>query len=260
VLLKGSAEGSVEQYILSVATKEPARSSEVETHPVVLILPSSPSEGVMAIESELKTVAAGRGLLVSSVTWPAPVPNLETPPVIISLLEFDDSFIADLSEVDYGALKTMALGGKRLLWVARGSDPIMQTATGFIRSLSNENGGTDYCFVLFEETNDHEASKVTEVIEKLLSIPEIEKEYVARNGEVYCSRWAEKRGLSMLVGADGDNSHTESIMLREARGGLTLVQQKNKPVSRAMFAVSDLPCQPLADNEVEIDVRSLLLR
>jgi hypothetical protein len=260
VLLKGSAEGSVEQYILSIATKKPIKSSEAKNHQIVIILPSSPSEGVKAIVSELKAVAGANGSPVYSVTWPTAIPSLEAPPVIISLLEFNDSFITDLSEADYGALKALVLRGKRLLWVAKGSDPIMQTATGFLRSLSNENGGLDYCFVILEESNKRDALDVAKVIEQLLSTKEIETEYIDRNGEIYCSRWAEKRELSVLVGADGDGSHIASITLSEAQGGLTLTKQQSKPVSKAVFAASELADQPLADNEVEIDIRALLLR
>jgi hypothetical protein len=242
-----------------MATKQPTKISDAENHPIVIILPSSPSQGVLQVDSELRVVATAKGSPVYSVTWPAAVPSLEESPVLISLLEFDDSFIADLSEADYVGLKALVLSGKRLLWVARGSNPVMQTATGFIRSLSNENGGTDYCFVLFDEGANRNALDMAKVIGQLLATEEVEKEYYDKNGQIYCSRWTEKRELSLLVGADGDGSHTQSITLSEAPCGLTLTKQKGGPVSKAVFAASELATQPLADNEVEIDVRSLLL-
>jgi hypothetical protein len=260
VLLKGSAESSAEQYVLSIATKKPIESNETETHHIVIIMPPSPSEDVKAIASEFKTIAGANGSPTHTVTWPAAIPSLEAPPVIISLLEFNDSFITDLSEIDYDALKILVLSGKRLLWVAKGTDPIMQTATGFLRSLSNENVGLDYCFVLFDESNKRGASEVANVIKQLLSIEEIEKEYIDINGEIYCSRWAEKRELSAMVGADGDGSYTASIALSEAQGGLTLAEQQSKPALKVIFVASELADRLLANNEVEIDIKSLLLR
>jgi len=260
VLLKGSSEKSAEQYILSIATKKPIESSEAEIQPIVIILPSSPSESVRAIASDLEAIAGAKGSVIHTVTWPTAIPSLEAPPVIISLLEFNNSFITDLSEADYNALKILVLSGKRLLWVAKGNDPIMQAATGFLRSLSNENVGLDYCFVLFDDSNTRDSSGRARVIQQLLSTQEIEKEYFDRKGETFCSRWAEKKELSVLVGADRDNSHTASIVLSEAHGHLTLAKQKSKPASKLVFVASELVDRPLANNEVEVDIKSLLLR
>jgi len=260
MLIKGNAESSAEQYVLSIATKKRTENSEAKTHQIVIILPSSPSEGVKALASELKIIVGANGSPVHTVTWPTAIPSLEVPPVIISLLEFNDSFITDLSETDYDALKTVVLSGKRLLWVAKGTDPIMQTATGFLRSLSNENVGIDYCFVLLDESKKRGASEIAKVIKQLLSIENIEKEYIERNGEIYCSRWAEKRELSALVGADGDSPYTATIALSEAKGRLTLAEQQSKPASKVVFMASELADCPLANNEVEVDIKSLLLR
>ncbi|KAH7092025.1 putative polyketide synthase [Paraphoma chrysanthemicola] len=258
-LFQGSTKGSIEQFALSIATKEPIQSNEVASHEIVVVLPPNPSDATQEIALELKGLFDAKGLSTHSVEWPETVVNLERPCMIISLLEFSDSFITNPSAADYNALKTLVLGGKRLLWVAKGGDPIMQTAAGFIRSLSNENPGLDYCFVLEEESKERDASDIAKMIVRLLAIEEIETEYIVRNGEIHISRWAEKRELSALVGADRDDSHTATIMLSDAPGSLTLMEQESDPMSKALFITSEVADRNLLEDEVEVDVKSLVL-
>lgn len=257
--LEGASEDAVEQPALSIAVKPPPNCNDDEHNELLVVLPRDPSENVTAVASQLMTVAGVKGSIVHSVTWPAPIPSLKAPPTVVSLLEFNNSFITDLSELDYDALKATVLCGKRLLWVAKGNDPIMQTATGFLRSLNNENPSLECSFLLLEEDSKRDALEAAKMIEQILSTQEIEKEHFERSGILHCSRWAEKRDLSTLVGADKDGSQTASIALSEVQSCLTLTKQESKPASKVVCSTSELADQPLGDNEVEIGVRSLLL-
>jgi hypothetical protein len=258
VLLKESIEG---QYCsLSMATKPPFESKESKSQAVIVVLPLNPSEGVTAIASELTTAVSAKGSPVFSVTWPAPIPSLEEPPIIVSLLEFDDSLITDLSEADYDALKGLVLAGKRLLWIAKGSNPIMQTASGFIRSLSSENTGNDYSFMLLEESRKRNVFDTTKMIEQILATAEIEKEYIEKDGEIYCSRWIQNRDITALISADRNASHTTSIALSEITGSLTLTKQESEAGLNFVFTSSEIANRHVTENELDIAVRSLLLR
>lgn len=245
---------------LAIATKPNAVVGETEKHPFIIVLPSDPSEEILAIASELRAVAVADGRSVDNVTWPSALPAGKSTPVIVSLLEFENSFISDLSEIDYDVLKTLVLSGKRLLWIAKGSGPVMQTATGFIRSLSNENSGADYSFVLFEEGNTRDAVDMAKVIHQLVHAEVLEKEYMEKSGELHCSRWTEKRALSAMVGAADEASSTETIVLSSVQGSLTLTEQKNDRETKVLFTGSERFTHSLADHEVEIEIISLLLR
>lgn len=221
-------------------------------HPMIIVEPSTHSEEVTAIVSQLKAAAGSSESSAQCVIWPAQVPNLEAPPAVVSLIEFNKSVITDLSETEYNSLKALVLGAKRLLWVAKGSDPIMQTATGLLRSLGNENVNIDYSFLLLDDKEGHEPTDVAKVIKQILSMDEIEKEYIVRNGDIYCNRWAEKRELSFLCGAAEDGSDTALMVLHEAQGSLTFTGGR--------FDSTECPDRPLAEDEVEVDIKSLLLR
>lgn len=255
MLLQGSTDALLEQCALFIATQPIIKSQIDGTSGIVAILPSDKSESITAIASDLQAIANDKGVPFRSVAWPEPIPSLEEPTIIISLLEWDKSLITDLSEAEYETLKTIALAGKRLLWVAKGSDPIMQTATGFIRSLSNENVGVDYCFLHLEENLTRDTYSVAKLIARLVTANEIEKEYIERNGEICCSRWIENRELTNLVGANGNASYPTSITLREAHCNLVLTEHQ----SEHLFAPHDPESLTLSAKEVEIDVRSLLL-
>jgi hypothetical protein len=258
--VKGSVKESLKQSILSMATKKAIGDDNSATDNVFIVLPPNSSEDVKAVAACLEDHFTAKGSPVHSVIWPSVIPDVEAPPVIVSLLEFNDSFITSLSEADYDGLKALVLRGKRLLWVTKGSNPIMQTATGFLRSLGNENPGLDNCFLHVEETIQRNAQGIARVIERVLLTKELEGEYIEKDGEICCSRWAEKRELCGLVGVNNDASQVESMALNKAQGGLTLSSQKGELTTQAVFVASKAVDQPLADDEVEIDTRSVLIR
>nr|P9WET8.1 RecName: Full=Highly reducing polyketide synthase Preu1; AltName: Full=biosynthesis protein Preu1 [Preussia isomera]UNY67713.1 polyketide synthase Preu1 [Preussia isomera] len=246
------------EHVLSFATKGTAEKANTENFRTVILLPRCPSENVKKVASALEQVITVKGA-IDTVIWSAEMPSLENSSTVISLLEFDDAFVADLSEEDFSSLKTLALGVKRILWVAHGTDPQMQTAAGWLRSLSNENMGIDYCYLLLESATDQEALDVAKLIERVSSTEEMEREYTERDDGLCCSRWAAKTELSALVGADSDQSKDATMRLGEARHGLTLTGKRGKLPSDARFTSVDVLDQNLTENEVMIDVRSVLL-
>lgn len=260
LLHKYNKRESLGQFQLSIATKKAILEDKYDTANVFIVLPPKPSEVVKEIAACLEEgfTANGKGSSAYCITWPSAIPNVEIPSVVVSLLEFSESFITTLSEAEFDSLKTLVLRRKRLFWITKGSDPIMQTAKGFLRSLGNENPGLDYCFFHIDELVQHSAQSIAKLLERVLVARELEREYIEKGGEICCSRWMEKRDLSSLVGA-GDGSQFELFSLGKARGALTLTSQKRDLGSQVIFVEDDLE-QILADDEIEIDIKSVLIR
>jgi hypothetical protein len=188
------------------------------------------------------------------------IPQLQVPPLVISLLEYSASFLENVSQADFGALKSIVLRCKRMLWLALGSTPVMHTASGFLRSLSNENVSTTYCFIHLEDIKNRNISEVAKLVGKLLFLEHLEAEYIEHRGEMYCRRWVPNEALSTLVGAGGADEDLQSLRLGDVHDGIALVLDKASKASKTVFSTNDLRSQPLLDREVEVAIASLLLR
>lgn len=244
---------------LYIGTPKPAPRNEQGASTVLILLPLNPSSEAVALGQAFKKLAKVGGSSVYEVSGFTTLPQLETPPLVISLLEYSTSFLRDISESEFVALKSMVLGCKKLFWLAKGSDPVMHTASGFLRSLSNENIGTAYCFIHLEDRTSRDASETSGLVGKLFSLELSESEYIEHDGELYCSRWHANDALSLLVGAGGADAGLESFKLSAAHDGLALVLDNGPKASMAVFSTDERAFQPLLDREVEVAVTSSLM-
>jgi len=259
IILAQALKDNIQHNVLAYGIKTLTKPESHVNKDIVVVLPSKPSQYVTAVAAELEAALVTKGSRVHTVTWPAPIPAFETSPEIVSMLEFDDLLISKMSSTDFKLLKALVFSGKRLLWVVKGRDPILQTASGFLRSLSNENAGVEYCFLHLGETGERSYQSISNTVEQLLSHGDLEREYKEVDGMICCSRWSERQDLSALVGAGDVSSQKTFLSLGRTRGAFNLINGKNDAGSKSVFTEEVSNCNIL-ESEVEIEVRSLLLK
>jgi len=237
------------------------KTENIPNHSTIsVVLSNSPTPHDVKLAEAFLKRATVSGQPVNGIISIADVSQLDEGQSIVSLLEYSQSFLEDLSEADFTALKRAVLSSKHLLWISKGDAPIMSAATGFLRSLQNENTGSSFCHLKLQDKDDRSAEETANLIAKILSAENVESEYTEENGVLYCSRWAPNHALSALVGANQAQSIEETISLSDAPSGLILQDQKSSAGLRRVFVGSQSTPQPLLENEVEIEITSLLLR
>lgn len=179
---------------------------------------------------------------------------------LISLLELDTPFLSDLSEEDYGLLKTMALNSSRLLWVSRGSDPAMQATIGYHRVLQNENVNLDLKYLLLEHRAGRSADDVASRIAELAFAPTTDREYMEIDGNLCINRWVVDERLRHVMASDDDQQggSTESVTTRDVGdSALILRHNSNKQSESYWFSIDESQQSGLSAGEIEVQVKAI---
>ncbi|GAB1312343.1 Polyketide synthase [Madurella fahalii] len=225
--------------------------------PVVLIEPAEPSSEVLEISHQLSSQLASLKIATETIQWSG---ELELERVqgktLVSLLEIQSAFLQDISAQDFAALKTLLLNSARVLWVAKGEDPAMQAAMGYLRVLKNENINLDLRYLLFE---DHAGRSPTDVVQMLVPVvvsPTTDREYVERNRCLCINRWVDDDHLSRIMTAgneDAEQKHVESERLRlgDVKTPLRLLW------SSVFHTADDASSSPLNAEEVEVQLKAI---
>jgi zearalenone synthase (highly reducing iterative type I polyketide synthase) len=230
------------------------------TQTVVLIEPAEPAPEVLELSHQLSSQLASLKVATETIRWSAEL-ELELERLkgktLVFLLEAQSPFLQDISAPDFAALKTLLLNSARVLWGAKGEDPAMQAAMGFLRVLKNENIDLDLTYLLLEDREGRSPADAVRMLVPLLVSPTTDREYLEREGCLWVGRWAAYDHLSRIMTAgnnDGEpQKHVESERLRlgDARTPLRLIG------SSVFDIADDGPSSSLNADEVEIQVKAI---
>ncbi|KAI9150766.1 Compactin diketide synthase mlcB [Paramyrothecium foliicola] len=125
--------------------------------------------------------------------------------IVVSLLEVEKAYVADLSEADFATLKNVLQKAQQALWVASAphshnhtTDPRYLVATGLLRTVRSEDPDK-HLVMLNVEPSDHDR-RLRFVIQVLQSCfldqnPSAEAEFVARDGHLNIARMIREEQL-----------------------------------------------------------------
>ncbi|KAK4106755.1 hypothetical protein N658DRAFT_461640 [Parathielavia hyrcaniae] len=245
----------------SLVRRETEMAASATAQTVVLIEPAEPSSEASELSQALSSQLAGFEIATETVRWSAEL-ELERlqGKILISLLETEAPFLQDISVEDYAALKTLLLNSARVLWVAKGEDPAMQAAVGYLRVLKNENINLDPRYLLLEDRVGGGSSATDVVVEQML-VPlavsaTTDREYVERDGRLCINRWVDDDRLSRIMmtsGGDEDAKHdAERLRLGDATTPLRLGLG-----SLVFLAAADDQASSINPEEVEVQVAAM---
>jgi zearalenone synthase (highly reducing iterative type I polyketide synthase) len=243
----------------SFARKGKETPTSATTQTVVLIEPAEPGFEVLELSHQLSSQLASLEVATETVRWSA---ELELDHLqgktLVFLLETQSPFLQDISANDFAALKTLLLNSARVLWVARGEDPAMQAAMGYLRVLKNENIDLDLMYLLLEDPEGRSPADVIRMLVPLVLSPTTDREYLEREGCLWIGRWAADDHLSRIMTAGNEDAgqdlkHVESERLRLGDATTPL-----RLIGSSIFDTADegLP-SPLNADEVEIQLKAM---
>ncbi len=133
--------------------------------------------------------------------------QLSVEDAVVSMLEFRNQFLNDISEIDYRALKDMLNRARNLLWITAArpeSDrgPEFGTVQGFLRSIRSENAEKRIVTLAIEdEPSDSNGYSlhiecVGKVIMTAFQLGSDEVEYRVRDGQILTGRLSEETELN----------------------------------------------------------------
>ncbi|KAI0186908.1 hypothetical protein F4808DRAFT_469206 [Astrocystis sublimbata] len=178
----------------------------------------------------------------------------------ISLLEYQQSFLHDIEEEDFDALKRIVLTTKDVLWVTAFDDPSSAMIDGLIRVVRNETPGLK--FRLFHADNPSSLSlsesRLADLIKQTFLSTGEDDEFQIRSGLVHISRVDEDPELSDEVARqlpDGKKS-VVSMPVGDVNGPVKLCVRSPGILSTLCLEPDDAAETDLQCNFIEIDTKA----
>ncbi|TLD33133.1 hypothetical protein PspLS_00334 [Pyricularia sp. CBS 133598] len=117
---------------------------------------------------------------------------------VISLLELQQPFLESMTAADLEVVKDMMQKSARLLWVTRGSDPLMHVVDGLVRCVRSENPTADVRVLHLGSDQNEDAPRHIARL-SAAELPSKDKEFRAFDGRLQVARIVEDRRGDALV-------------------------------------------------------------
>ena len=221
---------------------------------IIIILPSNPHDLGTKLAIQLEVALTAREYQVQMASWEEGTVASTQGKIIISLLEIEGSFLENLSEADFFALKGIILNAEHLIWLTYGVDPIHSLVDGLSRVVREEVAGTH--FDVLHLSQDTGVEKSARLVGRILDAHSKDSEWRDSNGMLKVGRIGIDQKLN--AGVDFHLNDFESVMpLREHTGPLRLTVGKPGLLDTLHFIPDDRWLdEPLGELEVEIEVKA----
>ena len=167
----------------------------------------------------------------------------------------EQPFLCDLDASDFEALRQVALGSARLLWVCPDDDPHMAVAIGWLRVLQSENAKRQYQYLNLEEAADRSSLDLALAIAKVVMAQTDEREFVERDGSYKIPRWSYDLEMTRTVTDSTLSQEVDSVRLGNVASTSSLRMVHGGDPKHAHF-VPDHPRLPhLAAEKVEVELK-----
>lgn len=188
---------------------------------------------------------------------------------VISLLEIEAPFISHLSESDFHALKALLTKGRGGLWITRSGlqldpsgDPEFATSAGLLRCLRCEHpDGPMSEFALSSKFLIGEPKAADLIIKGFKSMfqaestdSKVETEIAELDGRIFIPRLYDHKPLNDHLDRIGKPALTELQPVIQSDRPLKLEIGTPGNLETLHFVDDERPLEPMADNEVEIEV------
>lgn len=184
---------------------------------------------------------------------------------VISLLETQGPFLADISKSDFDALRLVLLQNSNLLWVTNKTSadgpygPFLNLASGLLRSLRSENSLLRLQELHLEDVGAN-IKKAAETISDILKLmlqegdEPGEAEVVENDGVLQIARYIPEVNKNRSLSNIGATLVPELQPLVQPGRPLKLTVGSPGMLNTLHFIDDPIPAQPLQDDHVEIEV------
>lgn len=233
--------------------------SEMDLHPglqpqqpISLLLPERPSKQCLFLTMEIVRQLESQNLSVeTSYLLQDPIGSAGNH--CISLLEIDDFLPLDASSAHFNALRNLMLQSKRLIWVARNSEPHCGVALGLFRTVRNENPHLNLTSMLVDSNPLERIDDTARVIIHACSQDLEDSELILQSGLVHIPRYAPAASLDRSVADQLSKSSRESVQLGKISVPLELCISQPGMLETIFFGAEDVTRSDLKADELEVE-------
>ncbi|KAL9112623.1 MAG: hypothetical protein Q9227_003194 [Pyrenula ochraceoflavens] len=275
IVAKDSAKDSSHSSSMLVTTKP--MKAKLALRSIILVQPRVMSKNTKSFCTNVENLLKNAGLHVSSMTIEEATSGetIESMPVfekhVLSLLEADTPFVANLSEQDFKILKKLLIHSKGGLWVTRSNrqldptgDPAFACSTGFLRSYRAEKPDARVNELSLSPKISIAGSEAAELVYRSLRsiyeansiIAEPETEYAEHNGRILIPRlyddWGQNKKLDLL----GKSPPAELQPFLQPDHPLKLEIGTPGMLDTLRFVYDTRADEPLDDNDVVLEVKA----
>ena len=246
---------------LAIATNSEATEQDYRDREIVILEASNPSDRSSALATHLVRELESRAIKPSRMAWDRTTCNLRKKECI-SLMELETSFLEDLSEQDFNAVKNIVLNTSNLTWVTALDGPAGAVASGMARSIRNEIPGKLIRSVQVQDTSLNDAGELAFLVGQVASTNTPDDEFKEDDGVLQVCRVVEDAPMNeeitqLLV--EGKES-VESMALEQTDGPQMLAIRAQGMLDTLCVEEDDVAGTELGNDEVEIEVRATGLK
>lgn len=257
-----------ELFSVIVSTAADDDSTSAVSHPAsgtLIVQPGQKSHKLGDIIADLEDTLAQRGHQASLVTL-EDLPSELTEYTCIVLLEYGHPILADVTSEQFNSIQRLLLTSKQVLWVTKGAAidtpvPEASMVVGLARSIRAEQPNALITTLDLSSDSDSAADRIVDILhfqsdsQAALSPHSRDYEFVERDGSVFISRLEEIKPVNDMVVSHSSNRSTV-IPFKQSRSPLYLEVKVRGLLDSLQFTEDRSISQPLADDEVEVEVKA----
>lgn len=235
---------------------EPA-SCYSEPQEVTLIESASPSELARGVAAAIAQRLEDASVPTKRFYWGSDVSQLEGQACIV-LTDLESALLKEPSPKDLAALQLLLSHAKSLLWVSGPLGPDAALVTGLARSVRNEVAGLQLRTLELTNLPISEPDTCADCVCRVFRYGGSDEEFRWSSGTLEVSRLAEDEDrneeLAQLLGRE-EKTPTETT-LQQSPEAMKLCVRQVGMLDSLCFEPDTLASQPLAQGEVEVDVKA----
>ena len=246
---------------LAVATNSEPIEQDFQNREIVILEASKPSERSSSLATRLIHELESRNIKTSRLVWDQKNFNA-TEKECISLMELEVSFLEDLSEADFNAVKSIILESAYLIWVTALDGPAGAVASGMARSIRNEIPGKLFRSLQVQNKSLDSPDELAFLIGQLATTTSPDDEFREDAGVLQVCRVVQdapmNEDIAQLLVESKEN--VENMALEQADGPQMLAIRAQGMLDTLCVGDDDVAGSELGIDEVEIQVKATGLK
>lgn len=218
----------------------------------VLAEPAVTSSAIKAFSSAVQDYLRTEGHDVTVKSWADTIQAEDVKgKIFVSLLEFEQPLLDNLSERDFENIRTVVLNCERLLWITHGDNPTFGMVDGFARCMMSENAGMR--FQILHLSGETSLQHGPALAARILDSQSSDNEYREVDGLLQVARIVKSHEQNQSI-----RNHLEDSTRVETLGDEALRLSIGKPglLDTLRFVPDERMSSPLGDDEVEVEVKA----
>ena len=246
---------------LAVATNSETAQQSREIREIILLESAKPSARSSALATQLVHELGSRNIKTTRMAWNQTIYDVSQKECI-SLLELEASFLEDLNEADFSAVKSIILDSSNLTWVTALDGPAGAVASGMARSIRNEIPGKSFRSLQVQDRSLGTPDKLAFLVGQVATTAIPDEEFREDAGVLQVCRVVEdapmNEDITQLLVEGKEN--VESMALEQVNGPQMLAIRAQGMLDTLCVEEDDVAGEELGSDEVEIDVKATGLK